>query len=1124
MSSPFPSPVLGTAGPDSLAGNAAADWLDGLGGDDTLSGLDGNDTLQGGDGADTLLGGAGDDVLEDAQGLGNTLVGGPGADSFALTRALVPVTSSALLAWASLADAAGDAVTAAAFALGEAVTLDFTAAGLTWLGGRPFTGRAGEGRLEWQALRNTAPATPPDLRFVATLGFDLDGDFRADASMTLSLATGSVWTTSWAGGRGLVEVSPGRLALVGPATLAGTAGNDVLTGGDAVDTLLGDAGEDRLAGGLMPDWLAGGAGNDTFVISTRDDLAQDTLLDFAAGDVLDVSALRATFIGTAAFSGLDQLRLDIGPGGTRLLLSTGWSPPPTMPWHPPGGWTAIALQLSAEALDLAESSRGSGLFSTRFLPVVLQGGPGDDALAGGEGSDTLDGLAGADTLDGLAGNDALDGGAGDDTLMGGAGADTLLGGAGDDLLLPGLGADTLVTGGGGDTIRYASLAEAIGDGIGSPVNGLEVQVGTRLDFAAAGILWRGTAAFTGRAGEARLEISQLDLGGGPAPLLTGMPVRLLFDADGDGAADGALGLALALEPGGMLAGLEETAPGSGILLVKGGWTLEGTPGDDVLHGDSAPSTLLGGAGDDRLTGGPGPALMFGGPGRDTFVIPDVAAATGIPLISGRYQTLRWGADTIADFAAEDRLDLSALGLRFIGDGAFTDAGQARRAVVGGDTVVQVSTSWFPGGFFQSPAISREPGWIYWSLTLAPGDLPLFETAPGSGILTGLDPRIIAAGTPGADALVGGPAADTLAGLGGADTLDGLGGDDTLIGGPGDDLLLGGAGRDIAVTSALRGEATLARGGGAVTLAGAEGTDTLRGMEAVRWGDGTVTGLLPVPGDADGNGTADRLRQDAATGAIAIATTLDGPFVALPAMGSGRVVGRGDLDADGRGDLLTQGADGMVALVLGGDAPSRHEVGVVAAWRPVALADVNGDGHADVIWRAGSAIATWLMDGLQPLGSAFSLFRADAWDLVGARDATGDGRADLLMRNPDGLLLLLPGQADGGFGAWEFIGRVPDGWLLEGFADMNADGMADLLLHHPGTGWVGAWTMERASVTGWHGIANLPSAARLLPGDVDGDGMEDLLVEGPGGVEALILDRDGVSARVAVTGGLADVIL
>jgi len=64
---------------------------------------------------------------------------------------------------------------------------------------------------------------------------------------------------------------------------------------------------------------------------------------------------------------------------------------------------------------------------------VLAGGPGDDIVTGGEGDDVIFGEAGYDQ--GPAGNDRIDGRGGDDRIEGGLGSDVMVGGAGVDTVI-----------------------------------------------------------------------------------------------------------------------------------------------------------------------------------------------------------------------------------------------------------------------------------------------------------------------------------------------------------------------------------------------------------------------------------------------------------------------------------------------------------------------------------------------------------------------------------------------------------------------------------------------------------------------------------------------------------------
>ncbi len=80
------------------------------------------------------------------------------------------------------------------------------------------------------------------------------------------------------------------------------------------------------------------------------------------------------------------------------------------------------------------------------IPVIMDGGGGDDLLIGGAGADIIVGGLGEDIIRGGGGDDELIGGRGEDQLFGGAGDDTLEGGREDDFLDGGTGNDRYVFG------------------------------------------------------------------------------------------------------------------------------------------------------------------------------------------------------------------------------------------------------------------------------------------------------------------------------------------------------------------------------------------------------------------------------------------------------------------------------------------------------------------------------------------------------------------------------------------------------------------------------------------------------------------------------------------------------
>ncbi|NEQ96172.1 MAG: hypothetical protein F6K30_05530, partial [Cyanothece sp. SIO2G6] len=94
-----------------------------------------------------------------------------------------------------------------------------------------------------------------------------------------------------------------------------------------------------------------------------------------------------------------------------------------------------------------------GGFNIHVKDTTLRGGAGNDHLISRNASDTLYGDSGNDILEGDRGNDELYGGIGNDILNGGEGVDILNGGAGNDILKGGEGSDIL-NGGAGDDIIF----------------------------------------------------------------------------------------------------------------------------------------------------------------------------------------------------------------------------------------------------------------------------------------------------------------------------------------------------------------------------------------------------------------------------------------------------------------------------------------------------------------------------------------------------------------------------------------------------------------------------------------------------------------------------------------------
>jgi len=137
----------------------------------------------------------------------------------------------------------------------------------------------------------------------------------ADHTNLIGLTTVDSWTYNIVdSAAAVIDAAPFVLNGAGSVTVNGTAGGDtldfsglvladgqlIINAGDGNDTITGSAGADTLYGGAGNDTLFGGAGEDTFVYKQASDSAYvvdgdgstlDSIMDFTAGDSIDLSAL-----------------------------------------------------------------------------------------------------------------------------------------------------------------------------------------------------------------------------------------------------------------------------------------------------------------------------------------------------------------------------------------------------------------------------------------------------------------------------------------------------------------------------------------------------------------------------------------------------------------------------------------------------------------------------------------------------------------------------------------------------------------------------------------------------------------------------------------------------------------
>jgi Bacterial Ig-like domain/FG-GAP-like repeat len=193
----------------------------------------------------------------------------------------------------------------------------------------------------------------------------------------------------------------------------------------------------------------------------------------------------------------------------------------------------------------------------------------------------------------------------------------------------------------------------------------------------------------------------------------------------------------------------------------------------------------------------------------------------------------------------------------------------------------------------------------------------------------------------------------------------------------------------------------------------------------------------------------------------------------------RVIGIGDLNGDGKGDIVWRNGNAQAVSiwqmngkqVVGMTAPNQPNVS--SDWNLLAVADLNGDRKADLLWQHSSGgVVSWLMDGAVLVGGGgVSNTPGAGYKLEAVNDFSGDGRADLLWRNSSGAMTLLLSMSQSNplnpptyqAGSLNFQGSPLTSlgleWQIAGTDDFSGDGKADIVWRHQTLGNLSIWGMD-----------------------------------------------------------------
>jgi Ca2+-binding RTX toxin-like protein len=515
--------------------------------------------------------------------------------------------------------------------------------------------------------------------------------------------------------------------------------------------------------------------------------------------------------------------------------------------------------------------------------------------------------------------------------------------------------------------------------------------------------------------------------------------------------------------------LSHLTPGAGNDLVIGdNWS-------NYLAGYEGNDTIYGGLGDDYLDGGDGNDLLIGGIGSDTIV---GGGGYDVALYSGEFGSYY---------------------TYFTSNGDIQIAGSEGTDLVSGIEQINFSNGWYKvyTGDENNNNLTADPN--SWSL---------------------------------------------LYGGGGNDTLTGSNGNDTIMGGLGNDTIAGGSGYDLAIYS---GDYTTYnasfKSNGDVLITGSEGTDVLTGIDQINFaygwykvytGDSGNNNLAADPYSWSmvyGGGGNDTLTgsygNDTLTAGVGN-DYLDGSY------GADKLYG-----GDNNDTLYGSAGDDTLYGEKGNDFLSSHfsdgtfsgliyansDFNVIGGgWTsfdryPREVADVNGDGRADIIGFGEYTVYTALGQADGTFGAAIAAINdftpmSNGWTSFNqyprqVADVNGDGRADIVGFGLDTVYVSL-GQSNGTFGS--SIAAISDfapmsgGWTSfdqypREVADVNGDGRADIVGFGLDTVYVslgqsdGTFGGSIAAINdftpmsgGWSSFDRYPRQVA----DVNGDGRADIV--------------------------------
>ena len=231
-----------------------------------------------------------------------------------------------------------------------------------------------------------------------------------------------------------------------------------------------------------------------------------------------------------------------------------------------------------------------------------------------------------------------------------------------------------------------------------------------------------------------------------------------------------------------------------------------------------------------------------------------------------------------------------------------------------------------------------------------------------------------------------------------------------------------------------------------------------------------------------------------------------------------IVGTRDFNGDGAADLLWRDTAGDVWIWLMGAAGSSVTVSQSSvigneptSWSVVGTGDFNGDGKGDILWHDTSGnLKIWFMNGFA--GSEVPITNVPPiWSVAGVGDFNGDGKSDILWHDIYGDVSIWE-MSGGTILAGSGLGNIPTNWSIAGTGDFNGDGTSDIVWRDT-AGDVLIQLITNATLLQQSVLGNVATTWSIAEtGDFNGDGKSDILwLDTSGNVMIWFMNGFAVSA-------------